>query len=190
MFALYPVSFPPSMSHRTAAFSFSPEFFLSLILLLTFFLFHISFLISPFWSPPPLCSLSLSLLSLSLTFLSCVVEVEPYVGTPRRRALYLCPCCAPEGNVNPVMFAAGQLCLSLQHGQRRQFDNPLDLWSIAFALQLQSLLLSPAHVCPGSVDFPQQIASVLLINKHKFVAAVGLDDNFQAFCQYSIPYLN
>uniref|UniRef100_A0A9J7X2L4 F-actin monooxygenase n=1 Tax=Cyprinus carpio carpio TaxID=630221 RepID=A0A9J7X2L4_CYPCA len=22
--------------------------------------------------------------------------VEPYVGTPRRRALYLCPCCAPE----------------------------------------------------------------------------------------------
>ncbi|XP_042631467.1 protein-methionine sulfoxide oxidase mical3a isoform X5 [Cyprinus carpio] len=23
--------------------------------------------------------------------------VEPYVGTPRRRALYLCPCCAPEG---------------------------------------------------------------------------------------------
>uniref|UniRef100_A0A9J7XKU6 F-actin monooxygenase n=1 Tax=Cyprinus carpio carpio TaxID=630221 RepID=A0A9J7XKU6_CYPCA len=117
-------------------------------------------------------------------------SVEPYVGTPRRRALYLCPCCAPEGNVNPVMFAAGQLCLSLQHGQRRQFDNPLDLWSIAFALQLQSLLLSPAHVCPGSVDFPQQIASVLLINKHKFVAAVGLDDNFQAFCQYSIPYLN
>ncbi|XP_067246168.1 protein-methionine sulfoxide oxidase mical3a isoform X25 [Chanodichthys erythropterus] len=23
--------------------------------------------------------------------------VEPYVGTPRRRALYLCPCCAPKG---------------------------------------------------------------------------------------------
>ncbi len=119
MFALCPVSFPPNMSQHTAAFSFSPEFFLFLISLLNFFLFHIflsllfldfTLLVTSTTLLSLSLSLSLSLLSLSLTFLSCVVEVEPYVGTPRRRALYFCPCCAPEGNVNPVMFAASQLC--------------------------------------------------------------------------------
>lgn len=99
-----------------AAFSFSPEFFLFLISLLTFFSStSLSFSpLSRFQSSGHLhLSLFLSFflsLSFSLSFLSCVVEVEPYVGTPRRRALYLCPCCAPKGNVIPVMFAAGQLC--------------------------------------------------------------------------------
>lgn len=124
-----------SLSVSTLHCSFE---FLPIVLLLFWFFFspHCSF---SFMSPFPLPHLRFSFLCplllchlppfffTSSTPLFCLLEVEPYVGTPRWRPLSFCPCCSPEGNVNSV--SPGRI--SVPTRSRGLFPRlpSLELWS-------------------------------------------------------------
>lgn len=92
---------------HNAALNFFPQFscFFDFIFSSLFSLLHLSF---PTPTPQLFLSFVLSFSVTSLLFstfstpLFCLLEVEPYVGTPRWRPLSFCPCCSPEGNVNSV----------------------------------------------------------------------------------------
>lgn len=50
----------------------------------------------------------------SKLFPLCLMEVEPYEGTARRRPVSLCPCWSPEGNVTLPPLMAGVAVLPWQ----------------------------------------------------------------------------
>lgn len=93
--------------------------------------------------------------SLPHTLSLCLVEVEPFVGMPRRRPLSLCPCCSPEGNVTsppPLTVVAGY------HGNRKDLQiwaSPLATPSIFLPLCPPPLPVLTVFVSSGSVDFPR-----------------------------------
>lgn len=79
---------------------------------------HLPLSTSPLSLRVLLHTLSVSVVPLLLCLLSFALlpppraaEVEPNLGTPRRRPLSFCPCCSPEGNVTsplpPPLAAAG-----------------------------------------------------------------------------------
>lgn len=59
--------------------------------------------LSPPVSRPPMLPPTSPPHTLSL----CLMEVEPFLGMPRRRPFSFCPCCSPEGNVTPAASADG-----------------------------------------------------------------------------------
>lgn len=61
----------------------------------------------------------------SKLFPLCLVEVEPYVGTARRRPVSLCPCWSPEGNVTLPPLMAGVAGYRGNHADLRFRDLPL-----------------------------------------------------------------
>lgn len=106
---------PPRPSPSVLTHPVPPTLFLSLSLSVTSLLllhyFHRSFSLSH----------RCTHLRHSFTlFPSVCVEVEPFVGMPRRRPLSLCPCCSPEGNVTSpprLTVVAGY------HGNRKDLQN-------------------------------------------------------------------
>lgn len=102
---------PLSLCPHTPCASYSFSLSLSVTSLLLLHYFHRSFSLSH----------RCTHLRHSFTlFPSVCVEVEPFVGMPRRRPLSLCPCCSPEGNVTSpprLTVVAGY------HGNRKDLQN-------------------------------------------------------------------
>lgn len=149
-----------------ALFWFSPQFSFSLITplfaLLAPFSTHalcpLLFLSLCYVSAlPPTLSLPLSLSlahpcarlhhSLMLFPPLCLVEVEPFVGMPRRRPLSFCPCCSPEGNVTPPPLLT---VLAGYHGNRKDLQSratPLSSRPPSSSQPVLLLFLSSPFVC-------------------------------------------